>query len=183
MYRCNQFYIDGQWVDPSAPQSLDVINPADESVVGEVMLGNAADVDKAVAAARAAFPAWSQSTREERLALLERIVAAYKEHYKEIAAAITAEMGAPEWFASRSQAGTGIGRDTNKNADVSKDRNPTSASVCLAGRTPVRAESWRGAFRQGSRFQTTRSPFRSQARSAHSPERAIFRNDGRIRLT
>ncbi|MEL7448266.1 MAG: aldehyde dehydrogenase family protein [Pseudomonadota bacterium] len=109
MYRCNQFYIDGQWVDPTASQSLDVINPADESVVGEVMLGNAEDVDKAVAAARAAFPAWSQSTVEERLALLERIVAAYKEHYKEVAAAITAEMGAPEWFASSSQAGTGIG--------------------------------------------------------------------------
>ena len=87
MYRCNQFYINGQWVDPIAPVSLDVINPADETVVGEVLLGNAADVDNAVAAARAAFPAWSHSSREERTALLERIVAAYKEHYNEIATA------------------------------------------------------------------------------------------------
>ncbi|MEM9056561.1 MAG: aldehyde dehydrogenase family protein [Pseudomonadota bacterium] len=109
MYRCTQFYIDGQWVDPAAPVSLDVINPADESVVGEVALGNGDDVDRAVAAARAAFPAWCESSVEDRLALLKRIVDAYKEHYTEVAEAITAEMGAPQQLASRSQAGSGIG--------------------------------------------------------------------------
>ena len=62
-----QFYIDGQWVDPVEPKTLDVINPATEKVAGKISLGSAADVDKAVKAAKKAFVTWSQTTREERL--------------------------------------------------------------------------------------------------------------------
>ncbi len=67
------FYIGGEWVKPVEPRTLDVVNPADESVAGRISLGSAADVDRAVAAARAAFPAYSETTREQRLELLHRL--------------------------------------------------------------------------------------------------------------
>ena len=66
-----KFYIDGQWVDPVEPKTLDVDNPATEAVSGKIALGTAADVDKAVKAARKAFATWSQTTREERLDVLQ----------------------------------------------------------------------------------------------------------------
>ena len=102
-----QFYIDGQWVDPETPKTLDVINPATEEVCGRISLGSAADVDKAVAAAKAAFPSYSQTTREERLDLLNRILEEFKKRYNEVAEAIMEEMGAPWTVASGPQAGSG----------------------------------------------------------------------------
>ena len=68
-----KFYIDGEWVDPDKESKLDVINPADESVIGQISMGGASDVDKAVAAARRAFYTFSQTSREDRVALLEAI--------------------------------------------------------------------------------------------------------------
>ena len=65
-----KFYIDGQWVDPVIPHPFDVINPATEAVCGRISLGTAADVDKAVAAAKRALPDYRRTTREERIALL-----------------------------------------------------------------------------------------------------------------
>ncbi|MEP7315926.1 MAG: aldehyde dehydrogenase family protein [Sphingomicrobium sp.] len=103
-----QFYIDGRWVDPAAPKTLDVINPATEQVAGRISLGGQADVDAAVAAARRAFPAFSQTSREERIALLTRIATEYQARYADIAAAITEEMGAPTPFAQQAQAATGV---------------------------------------------------------------------------
>lgn len=103
------FYIGGQWVAPAEAKTLDVINPADESVAGRISLGSAADVDKAVAAAKAAFPAWSETSKEERLALLERIAGEYQKRYSDIAEAITEEMGAPAALSQRAQAAVGIG--------------------------------------------------------------------------
>jgi aldehyde dehydrogenase (NAD+) len=103
------FYIGGEWVAPAEPRTLDVINPADESVAGRISLGSAADVDRAVAAAKAAFPAYSETTREERLELLQAIAAEYQKRYAEIAEAITEEMGAPAMLAQRAQAAVGIG--------------------------------------------------------------------------
>ena len=73
-----KFYIDGQWVDPVEPKTLDVVNPATEQVSGKIALGSAADVDKAVKAARKAFATWSQTSREERLDLLQAILAEYQ---------------------------------------------------------------------------------------------------------
>ena len=103
-----QFYIGGRWVDPASPRTLDVINPATEQVAGRISLGGQADVDAAVAAARRAFPAFSQTSRAERLALLTRIATEYQARYADIAAAITEEMGAPTSLAQQAQAATGI---------------------------------------------------------------------------
>ncbi|MFN0184542.1 MAG: aldehyde dehydrogenase family protein, partial [Aquabacterium sp.] len=104
-----QFYINGAWVDPVTPKTLDVINPATEAVVGQISLGSAADVDLAVRAARAAFASFSQTSVDERVALLERIIAEYQKRYADMAAAITLEMGAPVVLAQKAQAAMGIG--------------------------------------------------------------------------
>ena len=102
-----KFYIDGKWVDPVAPKTLDVINPATEAVAGRISLGGAADVDAAVKAARKAFETWSQSSREERMDLFMRIMAELKNRHEDMAKAITEEMGAPVWLAQRAQAAMG----------------------------------------------------------------------------
>jgi aldehyde dehydrogenase (NAD+) len=104
-----QFYIDGKWVDPVTPRTIDVINPANEEPFARVSLGSKADVDKAVAAARRAFESYSRTTREERLALLEKIIAAYKGKFQAIAETISQEMGAPLWLSKAAQAATGLG--------------------------------------------------------------------------
>ncbi len=103
-----QFYIGGRWVDPSEPRALDVINPATEEVAGRIALGGAKDVDLAVAAARDAFESYSRTTRDERLALLERIATAYQARYDEIATTISTEVGAPIWLSRAAQAATGL---------------------------------------------------------------------------
>jgi len=103
------FYIDGRWVDPVKPAALDVIDPSTEEVIGRISLGSAEDVDRAVKAARAAFPAYSQTTKDERLALLQKIVSVYMTRYEELARTISQEMGAPLWLAKAAQAATGIG--------------------------------------------------------------------------
>ncbi len=102
-----KFYINGAWVDPVTPKTLDVINPATEEAFATISVGSAADVDRAVAAARAAFPAFSQTSRQERLALLRRILDVYKARIKDIAEAVSSEMGAPMGLALNSQAGVG----------------------------------------------------------------------------
>jgi aldehyde dehydrogenase (NAD+) len=104
-----QFYIDGAWVDPAEPRTLDVINPATGKPVGRISLGGAKDVDRAVAAARRAFESYSRTSREERLALLGRIATEYQKRYEEIARTITEEMGAPFWLSKAAQAATGLG--------------------------------------------------------------------------
>jgi aldehyde dehydrogenase (NAD+) len=107
-----KFYIDGAWHDPAASKSLPVVNPATEEILYEVALGSKADVDMAVAAARRAFASFSQSTREQRIELLRRIVEVYTRRMKEIGGAISDEMGAPLSFAERFQAGAGLGHLT-----------------------------------------------------------------------
>ena len=102
-----QFYIDGKWVDPVTPNPLDVINPATEEVCGRISLGSADDVDLAVAAAKRAFATYSQSTREERIALLEAVLAEFSKRHDEVAEAIMEEMGAPWGLAKNAQAASG----------------------------------------------------------------------------
>lgn len=104
-----QFYIGGEWVDPAKPRRLDVINPATEEVAGHISLGGEEDVDRAVAAARAAFASYGRTTREERIDLLQAIAGEYQKRYADIAAAITEEMGAPAMLASKAQAAVGLG--------------------------------------------------------------------------
>ncbi|SAK51835.1 betaine-aldehyde dehydrogenase [Caballeronia hypogeia] len=96
MKTLNRFYIDGKWVAPAHGATFhEIVNPADETLTGTLAMGAAADVDHAVAAARAAFPAWSQTTREERIALLERIIERYRARMDDIAQAVRLEIGAP----------------------------------------------------------------------------------------
>ena len=103
-----QFYIDGTWTAPESATTLEVIDPATEEASGVIALGTTGDVDRAVAAARAAFPAFAATGREERLALFGRIAEAYQARYSDLAAAVTAEMGAPAWLAQKAQAALGL---------------------------------------------------------------------------
>jgi len=102
-----KFYIDGAWVDPVSPKPFDVINPATEEVCARIALGSSADVDRAVAAARTAFATFSQTTREERIALLTRVLEVYQRRVQDVADAMTLEMGAPRAFSLEGQAGSG----------------------------------------------------------------------------
>jgi len=103
-----QFYIDGAWVDPATPQPLAVIDPATEQVVGHINAGSAIDADRAVKAAARAFPSWSRTSREQRLAILDRIIEEFTQRVPELGAAITDEMGAPKWLAEGTQAAIGV---------------------------------------------------------------------------
>ncbi len=130
-----QFYIDGQWVDPIEMTTTETINPATEAVSGKIALGTKADVDRAVAAAKKAFASWSQTTKEERLALLERIQAEYEKRQSDLGAAITEEMGAPQALAQGFHCALGAGHlgtaiDVLKNFDFEE----------LKGQTMVRYE-------------------------------------------
>ena len=78
MENCLKFYIGGQWVDPVDPKPFDVINPANEQVIGQIMMGNEEDLNKAVAAAKKAFPSFSRTSVQERLELMDAIMAAYQ---------------------------------------------------------------------------------------------------------
>src|SRR5260221_13949007 len=93
-----RFYIDGEWVAPLQPRPFDVINPATEEPVAQISLGSAGDVDRAVAAAKAAFPAFSHTSKAERITLLQKVVEAYKARDYKLAQTITKEMGGPTWL-------------------------------------------------------------------------------------
>jgi len=101
------FYIDGQWIPPVVPATLDVVNPATEQAFTRIAVGSTADVDKAVAAARRAFPSFSAVSRERRLALLERLLEAYNARGEDLARAVSEEMGAPLAFAREAQVWAG----------------------------------------------------------------------------
>ena len=103
-----QFYIDGAWVDPVQPKLFEVINPATEEPVAKISMGSAADVDRAVKAARRAFATFSKTSKDERVALLKKILEVYQSRYADIATAISSEMGAPAWLATKAQAATGV---------------------------------------------------------------------------
>ena len=105
-----QFYINGEWVDPAEGKNMfDVLNPSNEEVIGQIAMGSAADVDNAVNAASKAFESFSQTTVEERLAILGKIVEVYQTRYDEMAETISSEMGAPLSLSKAAQAATGLG--------------------------------------------------------------------------
>ena len=108
MREYTQLYINGAWVDPCEAHGCDVINPANEQVVGRISLGSDADVDRAVAAAKRAFESYSEWSVEQRMALLGRIVEVYQARYADVAEAIRLEMGAPATLAVEAQAGAGL---------------------------------------------------------------------------
>ena len=102
-----KFYIDGAWVDPAQKNDLEVIDPTTEEPFAVISLGSQADTDRAVAAAKAAFPAWSATPPAERLKYVEKILEVYKRRNDDIADAMTAEMGAPTDMSREDQAGSG----------------------------------------------------------------------------
>ena len=107
MLEKREFYINGQWVEPSHANDLEVIDPSTEAVCAVISLGSQVDTDAAVAAARAAFDGWSQTTKEQRLELLEKLYSLYKARSQEMAEAISLEMGAPVALAQTAQWGAG----------------------------------------------------------------------------
>ncbi|GAY13339.1 aldehyde dehydrogenase family protein [Mycobacterium sp. shizuoka-1] len=124
------FYIGGQWVDPVELRTLDVDNPTTEQVGGRIAIGSAADVDKAVKAARAAFGTWSVSSREERLDVLQAILDEYQKRVKDLADAVHEEMGAPPSLAAGPQVMMGLGHlstaiDVLKNYSFDEQRGQT----------------------------------------------------------
>ncbi len=108
MREIKQFYIDGKWMTPTGSRTLTVTNPANEEQSGSVAVGEQADVDQAVKAATRAFESFSQTSREDRLALLQSIIAAYQARMNDLAEAMTLEMGAPKWLSGTAQAGSAL---------------------------------------------------------------------------
>jgi len=108
MKDCRQFYIDGKWVNPTKTHDFPVINPATEEHIGTISMGSAADVDRAVAAAKRAFTSYSETTTDERLAYLQRIIEVYRSKLDEMAETISQEMGAPITLSRAAQAPVGL---------------------------------------------------------------------------
>ncbi|MGD8421189.1 MAG: aldehyde dehydrogenase family protein [Gammaproteobacteria bacterium] len=104
-----KFYIDGRWVEPLKPATIEVVNPATEQTFTRISAGSAADVDRAVAAARRAFGEYSETSVAQRLDLLRAVLAQFERRYDDIVLAIVDEMGAPIDLARDSQAASGIG--------------------------------------------------------------------------
>jgi aldehyde dehydrogenase (NAD+) len=108
MKDCRQFYIDGMWVNPAVAHDFSVINPATEESIATISLGSATDVDKAVAAAKKSFESYSQTTVDQRLAFLVRIIEVYQSKMDEMAETISQEMGAPLGLSRGAQAPVGL---------------------------------------------------------------------------
>ena len=136
MYDFRKFFINGEWVQPQGRRELDVINPATEQPVGKILLGTVEDVNAATHAARQAFEGFSQTSREERVALLERIMKVFQTNMPRLAQAISDEMGAPLKFALQAQAGSGLGHFASTLA-VLKD----FAFEEVVGSTQIRREA------------------------------------------
>jgi len=133
MRNINKFYIGGQWVDPISTATHALVNPADETVIAHIPIANVADVDRAVAAAKAAFDDYSMTTREERLIMLRRLLDLYNAAYDEIAELMTREMGTPINFSKSAQAWVGRAHleaaiDALQNAKLEEIRNGTLLS-------------------------------------------------------
>ncbi|MEM9873172.1 MAG: aldehyde dehydrogenase family protein, partial [Pseudomonadota bacterium] len=101
------FYINGQWVDPIAGTDHHVIDPSTEEPCAVISLGGTADAEAAIAAAKAAFPAWMHTDPAERIALVEKLIAVYETRAEDMAQAMSAEMGAPIDMARSQQVGAG----------------------------------------------------------------------------
>ena len=117
MRNYDKLYIDGAWVASAATATIDVINASTEQVMGHIPEGTAADVDSAVRAAKAAFPAWSQTPVEERAAALKRVQAGIGARMDEIAEVIAGEVGMPLGMAKAIQVGLPY-NETGINADL-----------------------------------------------------------------
>ena len=114
------FYINGQWVQSESSETIEVINPANENVIGHVAAGTKKDVDRAVIAASEAFKTFQYSSKDDRIELLNNIISEYENRYQDFVDTITEEMGAPIWLSSAAQAKTGI-KNLNETLDALKE--------------------------------------------------------------
>ena len=114
------FYIDGQWVEPKSSETIEVINPANENIIGHVAAGTKEDIDMAVKAASRAFESFQYSSKEDRIEMLNNVISEYENRYQDFVDTITEEMGAPLWLSSRAQASTGI-KNLNETLDAIKE--------------------------------------------------------------
>ena len=115
-----QFYINGSWVDSESNEKIEVINPANEEIIGHVTAGTKGDIDKAVLAAFETFSSFQYTSKEERVELLNNIISEYENRYDDFVQAITEEMGAPLWLSEKAQASTGI-KNIHETLDALKD--------------------------------------------------------------
>ena len=115
-----KFYINGQWVESESNEKIEVINPANETIVGHVTAGTKEDIDSAVKAAANAFKTYQFSSKDERIDLLNNVIAEYEKRYQDFVDTITEEMGAPLWLSSKAQASTGI-KNLNETLDALKE--------------------------------------------------------------
>ena len=115
-----QFYINGSWVDSESNEKIEVINPANEEIIGHVTAGTKGDIDRAVEAAFEAFSSFQYTSKEERIELLNNIISEYENRYDDFVQAITEEMGAPLWLSEKAQASTGI-KNIHETLDALKD--------------------------------------------------------------
>lgn len=138
MHQVNTFYIGGRWVEPARGGSVaELVDPVTEAVAGTVAMGGAEDVERAVAAARLAFPAWSQTSREARLALLERVASGYEARLGEIAETISREIGAPLWLCREYQAPFGLAQIRQAIAALRDFAFETARGTTLVVREPL----------------------------------------------
>ncbi len=107
MINKKKFYINGKWVDPSKPNNFNVINPSNEEIFAVISLGYKEDTDIAVKSAKKAFVTWKETSKEERINLLEKLLEIYKKRFKEMAEAISMEMGAPIDWSTKVQTSSG----------------------------------------------------------------------------
>ena len=114
------FYINGQWVQSESSETIEVINPANEKIIGHVAAGTKEDINKAVIAASNAFQAYQYSSKDDRIELLNNIIAEYENRYQDFVDTITEEMGSPIWLSSAAQAKTGI-KNINETLDALKE--------------------------------------------------------------
>ena len=107
MFNKKNFYINGKWIKPSKPNDFEVINPSNEEPFAFISLGSKEDTDAAVNAAKTAFAKWKETSKDERIKLLEKLLSVYKKRFNEMAEAISIEMGAPMDWASDPQTASG----------------------------------------------------------------------------
>ena len=130
-----KFYIDGKWVNPYKKNDCEVINPCNEDPFAVISLGSKEDTDLAVKSAQIAFETWKETTKNERINYLEKLLSVYKKRFGEMAEAISLEMGAPmDWSSDVFQAGAsseGISANAGDGITFNGVRNHQFTSGCF----------------------------------------------------
>ena len=137
MRTTRQSHIDGQWLDPADARSIDVIDPSTARSYAQLRIGDAADVDRAVGAAKQAFDTYSRWPVDERVALLRRVLDIYQRRYEEVARTISQEMGAPIAFARAMQAAVGTAHLEQTIRALQSFRFSTQTDSLLVSHEPI----------------------------------------------